>query len=443
MKIILFVLLLFLIATPNTTDAQELTVSNIQNSGCVSKTRGTEIRNYQSVVLKKNGNDLLMELYNYYGNCGTRDFDIKAKINKAIDGDHDSLSVEITPIVPSEMDCSCPLNVSYTLHGVENNRIYLTCFWYEGLVELTYGEPLELECIMKNVTIDGLNYDLNKTLGQAMICNNDNESVFRIPTEVNYDGMTYPVTAIRYDAFRNSKTIAKVIIPKTIKRLGYLYLCDGYMYNPFFNCTTLESIEVVDDNPFLSSVDGVLLNKDKTALIKYPEGAKRTSYVMPESVKKLELMAFGGNPYLKSLTLSANTENIGPETFRNVKNLQTLDLPESVRIINNNAFAGCKFDSLIIRGILEPEYMTTSLFDGLNSLTKVFVQPSEVEKFQAIYSGKVYPIPTEENTSGINDINSPCSTTTTFDLQGRSVKATPMHGIYIKGGRKVKGTGGR
>lgn len=438
----LFISLFFLLATQNAAHAQgrELTVSDIQNSGCISNARGVTSAgtwNYKTIVLKKVNDVLHVEIYRYYSNCATKGFDIRAILDEGVEVTPCSLSVDVTPVVPEKADCTCEFNVSYKLHGIESNRFYLTCLWYEGMVELTDEEPLVLERITENVTIDGVNYSLNKTTQQAVFSRNNCKGEFRIPTEVEYDGLVYPVTAIRYDAFMLSTNLTKVFIPKTIKNLeAENENAQENHYNPFNGSAALESIEVDEDNPVFCSVDGVLLNKDKTTLVKYPEGASRTAYAVPESISELQDFSFARSG-LKSLTLSPNLRRIGQAAFMSVKNIQTIDIPESVSVIGYSAFYECKFDSLIIRGVLEPEYMTEDLFYDLDTKTKVYVQPSQVEKFQALYRGTVYPLQSSEQATGITDIECiPSVPSEFFDLQGRRIVGTPKRGIYVKEERK-------
>ena len=437
----LFVSLFFLMATQNPINAQQqLVVSDIQNSGCISNARGAtsaETWNYKTIVLKKVNDVLQVDIYRYYSNCATKSFDIRAILDEGVEAAPCSLTVDVTPVIPEKADCTCEFNVSYKLQGVEDNRFYFTCLWYEGVVELTDEEPLVLENITEKATIEGLHYSLNKTIRQAILDRNDSKGELRIPTEVEYDGQVYPVTAIRYDAFMSSTNLTKVFIPKTIKNLeaGNENSQENH-YNPFNGSTALESIEVDDDNPVFCSVDGVLMNKEKTTLVKYPEGANRTAYTVPESVSELQDFSFARSKF-KSLTMSPNLRRIGKAAFMGVKNIQTLDIPESVSVIDFSAFYESKFDSLIIRGALESEYMTEGLFYELDTKTKIYVKPSEVEKFQTLYNGTVYPLLSSGQVTGISDVESLYSVPAAlFDLQGRRIVGTPKRGIYVKDGRK-------
>ena len=138
----------------------ELLVSEIENSGCISYARGSEASNLPTIILKKDDTDLLIELQHYTSNCGTRSFDVSAHSENGWSGASysDSIVVSVSPVIPNSQDCTCPFNVSFRLHGIEGNKFYLNCWWFDGLVELSDSEPLSLEDNTKTVLVDGFKY---------------------------------------------------------------------------------------------------------------------------------------------------------------------------------------------------------------------------------------------------------------------------------------------
>ena len=140
MKKLLFLSILMLL--PMLASAQ--TVSDVQNSGCLNKTRGDESQSVPTIVLTKEGNILSVQLLNYEENCCAEDFNVTSSINSNSDSGSYWVSINIDA-GGWECDCICPFNVSFTVRDLEPNSFYLDCWWYEGLVELTEGEPLVLE----------------------------------------------------------------------------------------------------------------------------------------------------------------------------------------------------------------------------------------------------------------------------------------------------------
>lgn len=68
----------------------------------------------------------------------------------------------------------------------------------------------------------------------------------------------------------------------------------------------LIDINVDDDNPNYSSIDGVLCSKDKKKLIVYPSGRHAETYILPDSIEVIDINAFGGytpNIYVNKMPL--------------------------------------------------------------------------------------------------------------------------------------------
>ena len=108
-----------------------------------------------------------------------------------------------------------------------------------------------------------------------------------------------------------------------------------------WNCTGLKSIEVAADNVHYSSEDGVLFNKDKTRLIRYPSDKDGASYVIPGSVVVIEEGAFAGCTNLTSITIPQNVTTIGEAAFYNCNGLKSINISNSVTTIGKSAFLYC------------------------------------------------------------------------------------------------------
>lgn len=108
-------------------------------------------------------------------------------------------------------------------------------------------------------------------------------------------------------------------------------------YRPFI-CKNLESITVPETNPVYSSDNGVLFNKDKTVLIKYPEGKADESYTIPNGVTDIN-QAFSGAEKLKNITIPTSMTAIDYYAFESCTTLENVNIPESiVRIGGSDAY---------------------------------------------------------------------------------------------------------
>ena len=379
MKKIAFALIVVLLFGIKTIKAQEqeLSASEPISSGCLSHSRGAEIATSPTIKLTKEENILSVELLNYTSNCGTTGFEVE---NKIIDGNNENptVAINVTPVIPAYMDCTCPFNISYTVRDLEKNKFYLTCWWYEGQVELTEGEPLVLEYQTKDVVIDGLKFRLLKVSHQAILISqntwDNNVTTLQIPSEVEYEGEKYTVTSVNQSVFSKNSSITKIIIPKTVKNTDF-GSNEGFKYNPFVDCISVESIEVEEGNPAICSVDGVLFNKDTTTLIGYPAASARESYTVPASVKTAGDGAFFNSKYLKKIVLPDNIETLGYSLFASSKSLEEVTLPSSIKELSIYLFKDCtKLKSVVI-----PEGVTTigySAFEGCSRLESISLPES-------------------------------------------------------------------
>jgi hypothetical protein len=112
-------------------------------------------------------------------------------------------------------------------------------------------------------------------------------------------------------------------------------------WGAFSDCTGLTSIDASTDNPSYSSADGVLFNKNKTALIQYPRG-KQGTYVIPNSVTEIRKEAFKGCIGLTSVTIPESVKKIESGTFENCTNLTSVHiLDDWGTTYDDSAFKGC------------------------------------------------------------------------------------------------------
>ena len=139
------------------------------------------------------------------------------------------------------------------------------------------------------------------------------------------------VTSIEEFAFAHCGSLTSVTIPNSVTHIDL---------NVFFICSSLTAINVETNNPNYCSVEGVLFNKDKTALIQYPVG-KQGTYTIPDSVTYIGWGAFEWCRSLTFVTIPDSVTNIGTTAFYNCSSLTSVTIPDSVTYIGHSAFEGC------------------------------------------------------------------------------------------------------
>lgn len=183
---------------------------------------------------------------------------------------------------------------------------------------------------------------------------------------------------------------------------------------------------VTSGNAYFKTVNGALLSKDGTILIKCPT-EKQGSFTVPSSVKKIAHSAFEDCSKLTRVTIPDSVTTISPQAFMDCSMLREVRLSNYITEIPEDAFCGCSS----LRSIRIPNAVTSigsDAFYNCQSLSSVSL-PDSIRSVQyrafsnclnlkkARLSRKMDTIPssmfsnctnlkTVENTGGIESIES-------------------------------------
>ncbi|MGN1457450.1 MAG: leucine-rich repeat protein, partial [Acutalibacteraceae bacterium] len=194
---------------------------------------------------------------------------------------------------------------------------------------------------------------LNKDKTTLILCPAAKTGAYTVPSTVK---------SIGERAFVNVG-ITDLTISENVESIDENAFIYQHMYNAEQYNSGIANITVSPKNKNFSSQDGVLFNKDKTILIKYPQQksgdysipdgvteigdnsffkcALLTSVTMPDSVKTMGSNVFGYCTELKNIKLSKTLETIGEGAFKNCTSLTGVTIPDSVTSISYAAFEGC------------------------------------------------------------------------------------------------------
>ncbi len=176
-------------------------------------------------------------------------------------------------------------------------------------------------------------------------------------------------------AFYNANA-TNVVIPNSVTNIGrWAFALSGLTairipdavtsieVESFSNCLRLRAIMVGESNAYYSSVDGVLFNKTRTALIQYPRNRSVAYYVIPDTVTSIGYEAFSGCRAAYGITLPNGITSIGEWAFSYCTS--QLNLPDSVTNIGMAAFTWCNLTSVNIPSgttVIESESFSHCLY---------------------------------------------------------------------------------
>jgi len=143
------------------------------------------------------------------------------------------------------------------------------------------------------------------------------------------------VTTIGEEAFYACTSLKSVTIPSSVATISPRAFTTSMSYD----CDD-PVITVAKDNAHYSSEDGILFNKNKTVLIRYPN--KRDSvYTIPSGVTAIGDDAFRGCGNLTSVIIHDKVKSIGAKAFAGCNRLTSVAIPGSVTRIGDRAFSSC------------------------------------------------------------------------------------------------------
>lgn len=123
----------------------------------------------------------------------------------------------------------------------------------------------------------------------------------------------------------------QISLPGTVKFIGIF---------AFPGCESLTNFFVDASNSNYSAHDGVLYNRDKTALIRFPLG-KGGKFTVPDGIKQIQPFSFFQCDELTEVTVSNGVLSIGRNAFCDADSLRIVSIPKSVQTIEADAFTLC------------------------------------------------------------------------------------------------------
>ena len=182
-------------------------------------------------------------------------------------------------------------------------------------------------------------------------------STFSGCTGLTFITIPNSVTSIENGTFIGCTGLTSVTIPNSVTSIEI---------GAFALCNALTSVDVDNGNITYCSEDGVLFNKTKTILIKYPAGKTDAHYAISNSVTDIGDGAFFGCRGLTSIIIPNSVTSIESSTFSECTGLTEITIPNSVTHIWFETFKGCSSLTEVINESVIPQVIQADVFSHVD-----------------------------------------------------------------------------
>ena len=174
-------------------------------------------------------------------------------------------------------------------------------------------------------------------------------------------------------AFMHCSSLQSVEIPSNVISIKLGAFCIFSLY------PSLQKINVSHNNNCYASIDGILFNKNLTAIIAFPSGIILKKYKIPNSVTTIESGAFFCCVNLQNIEIPDSVITIQEEAFGYCHQLTSVIMPDSIIEIRDWAFNRC----ISMQNLNIPNSVTSIgnyAFSDCSALKSIHIHITNIEK---------------------------------------------------------------
>jgi len=190
------------------------------------------------------------------------------------------------------------------------------------------------------------------------------------------DGVLYTADKKALMGYPAARAADHFTIPSTVDSLACFFIECRYLESVTVESNSIDdlseswfdgsdkfaSITVSSGNPYYTTEDGILYNKDKSELLFYPQAKAGSAFTVPQWVKTISSYAFEDCSNLESVTMQEGLDTLKQCVFRGCNALKTVTLPSSLVSISNYVFNECEQISDIYCHITAPYEIEADAF---------------------------------------------------------------------------------
>jgi hypothetical protein len=237
------------------------------------------------------------------------------------------------------------------------------------------GCPVFVNCEkLMHVTVDNKNRSFSHSLDQHLLLDKKQKVLLYVANGAKEIELPKSVTTIGPWAFKDAKSLTKVFIPSNVNYVSS---------DAFDNCHGLLGFEVDPKNKYFTSIDGLLVKKEKTkfSLTRVPAGIK-DNLLIPKGVTNILNDSISTSIFINEIFISKDVTIIGDYAFADCINLTNITFENLgvVQEFGKYIFLNCH-PHLRIYDQMKDQYYTISEFER-----KFMIQS---EKPQKVYQGQI------------------------------------------------------
>lgn len=205
-----------------------------------------------------------------------------------------------------------------------------------------------------------------------------------IADSITFVKTKYPVTTLKYQAFKDCSTLMYIELPDCLTeiqgsvfegctKLSSIVIPENDTIigsGAFYGCTSLKHITIprnvqeVRGDAFrnCTSLSSVLFSATSCAVYDAFSGCPIKNFIFGDDVKYISGHCCENVKSLTSVVIPDAVEAIGDMAFAYCENLVSIEIPESIKWIGNNVFYGCTSLKTIYWNAIECSDLTSSCF---------------------------------------------------------------------------------
>ncbi len=200
-----------------------------------------------------------------------------------------------------------------------------------GANAFSYNQSLKMINIpdsVQSIGRDAFNYTNLESIHLPKLLKVIPEGTFEYCHRLNNVILPDSLEEIGERAFFGNEILEEIVLPKNLRAIGNA---------AFSGCNNMKEIQVVQENKYFCSKDGILYNKDCTQIFSAPGGYKG-KLIIPEGITEIPASIFSECKGIIEIEFAKTVKHIGDGAFSYCDGLKSVVIPETIETVGGRHF---------------------------------------------------------------------------------------------------------